>query len=309
MVEPDSSQTPATTRPAMLHVIITLTVLSCTSPCSNVLSAAVGEKAATLAHAPPRVAATKSSAHEPTVTPSATIAALAACRVMAAAVAARPTVNAARNKWPSSRTANSAPCTCPPYDVQSATAAMPGMSATIHAAASASALTASIVRIDAGDCTSNVHAPVARSDEKSRMTTNGSRNVAAMSYAPNVGTRTPSSGFIPCASAAPPPATPLISAKVCTDVMNSWPTIAPTSTSRSTIAGDSASSLSSLRRSNRARATLREGKEHLFDTAARHAGLFSQLGQRALADRDSVGQQHEAVTEPRRIGELVNREA
>src|ERR1019366_5747569 len=91
--------------------------------------------------------------------------------------------------------------------------------------------------------------------------------------------------------------------------MNSCPTSAPTITSRSTKAGESANFLHSFRKSSPRRATLGEGKEPLLDPAVRHTGFHLQLCERARADCDAVSEQNEAVTDSRRIGELMDRQA
>src|SRR5262245_40392034 len=119
----------------------------------------------------------------------------------------------------------------------------------------------------------------------------------------------PSSGFRPCASAEGPPPMPLASAYTVVALMNACPTSAPITTSNNHQDFEAASSRSSFSTSQRnTRGRSGEGKKHLCESAIAHAGVLTQLVQRSLADDASAAQQHQPITDARRVGEMMDRE-
>src|SRR5436305_2692302 len=119
---------------------------------------------------------------------------------------------------------------------------------------------------------------------------------------------TPSTGLTPCASAAGAPLAPLTSAYESTAVMNAWPTSGPSTTSRMTHAREVASSRDSLLNRVRNTTSLGEREKDVFDVAVRTIGSRTQLVERPLTHDSSVAQQDQAITNPRRIMQLVDRQ-
>src|SRR5436309_14804770 len=88
---------------------------------------------------------------------------------------------------------------------------------------------------------------------------------------------------------------PLTSAYVVTAVMNACPTRGPSNASRRSSARELASSRPSF--SSSQRATLREGKKHLFDVSAGASSLSQTLVERSVTDDAAIAQEHEAVAD------------
>src|SRR5262249_6185446 len=89
--------------------------------------------------------------------------------------------------------------------------------------------------------------------------------------------------------------------------MNAWPTRSPTTTRSSQYERDAESSRSSFASSQRP--VLGERKKHLFEPGVvLKAGSRTQLGHRSLAHDAPTAEQHEAIANARRVGELMDRE-
>src|SRR5262245_3792454 len=140
------------------------------------------------------------------------------------------------------------------------------------------------------------------------MTTNGSRKIATISYAPNVGPQTPISGAQTLPQ--PVPAPTLTSANARTPSIKETPTMGPVSASISHQARDDISSRHSLLRSQR-NALLGEGKEHLFQIACWLSESACGRGVCQFVERASpadlaAAQQHEAIAHAGGIGDLMD---
>src|SRR5689334_1226333 len=176
-------------------------------------------------------------------------------------------------------------------------ATIPGSHATSHANNNTKPFAASLEPSVPGSCNSSFNAPLSFSDDTIRIATNGNNRVAARSYAPHVGTRTPSSGDRPCGSAAGPPL-PLISAYKPTAVMKLCPTRNPTNNSNNQNARDASSSRNSFASSRR---KLCERKENLLQPTILQIRLRLQLRKRSFGNALSGIQQHETIANLRRI--------
>src|SRR4051812_8756660 len=140
-----------------------------------------------------------------------------------------------------------------------------------------------------------------------RIATKGNKKVAAKSYAPSVGTKMPSSGVRPCASADCPPPMPLISAKASTAVIKACPTNGPIMSSKIQNARDARNSRRSLPSSS---LKLGERKEDLLEPCIRsvraQSSLLPQLLERAFADFASTRKQDQPIADFRRIIQLMD---
>src|SRR5215204_1449164 len=115
---------------------------------------------------------------------------------------------------------------------------------------------------------------------------------------------TPSSEFNPCESAAGPPL-PLISAYSATAVMKPWPTRNPTNNSSNQNERDAKSSRTSFATNC---TKLGERKKDFLQPTAAQICLRLKFSESAFGDSSPVIQQHETITNLRRIVQLVNRE-
>src|SRR5258707_11507798 len=185
-----------------------------------------------------------------------------------------------------------------------------GTPARSHPAPSTTALMPTNERGVIPCCNSSLRAPLVRSLAIARMATKGRRKDAAISYALKVGATTPSSGNSASASPAAVPPFPLASAYERTALMKDTPTSGPIIASMTHHERELISSRHSFFRSH-FHALLREGKEDLLEirwqaVARTLARKRDEHVKGALGDNTAAAQEHEAVADLRRIGDLVD---